>query len=88
MYQGRTIGGFICSLLGIISYFIFGKVISIVLGIVGLCLSISAKNRLKTESQPTGLASAGMALGIITICLVIISFLLGLSFLSSLLWFL
>ena len=68
MGKGLAISGFILSLVGLVCSFAFFYV-SLPCAIVGLILSVNGGKKLKANAMPHGLATAGMVLGIISICL-------------------
>ena len=63
---GTAVGGFVCSLVGMIlavigvCFFIGGP-----LAAIGLVLSFVGRNHANREGRPTGLATAGVVMGII-----------------------
>ena len=59
-HNGQSIAGFVLSLC---SYFIFGRI----LGILGIGLSISGRKKAVQDGDKTGLATAGIVLGIISL---------------------
>ena len=70
--NGLAIGGFICSLVGMLCCFIP------MIGIVGLILSIVGINKIKTSGEKgKGLAIAGIILGAIAVALYVILLLIG-----------
>lgn len=70
--NGLAIGGFICSLVGMLCCFIP------MIGIVGLVLSIVGLNKIKTTGEKgKGLAIAGIVLGAIAVALYVILLIIG-----------
>lgn len=57
-HNGQSIAGFVLSLC---SYFIFGRIF----GILGISLSISGRKKAVQDGDKTGLATAGIVLGVI-----------------------
>lgn len=68
MGKGLAIAGFILSLIGLVAGFIFFY-FSLPCSIIGLVLSVIGGKRLKANNLPHGLATAGLVIGIISICL-------------------
>lgn len=74
--KGLTIGGFVCGLAGLVLSF-FGGIASIValpVAIVGLVLSVLGGKKYKAAGEKSGLATAGLVIGIIAVALSAISF--------------
>lgn len=69
--SGFAIASFVCSIGGIL-------IAGIILGTLGICFSITAKERIKTFSNEKGegLATAGLIIGIIDIVFVVIGLIL------------
>ena len=64
----------VCGILGLIGGFIpVIQYFTLVLSIVAIILGIKAKKDLQEQSQPTGTATAGMVLGIISVAITVIS---------------
>ena len=68
MGKGQTIAGFVLSLVGIVSAFVFFY-ISIPCSILGLVFSIIGGKKLKENNQPRGLATAGLVISIVSLSL-------------------
>lgn len=68
MGKGLAITGFVLSLVGIVCSFTFFY-ISLPCSIVGLILSVVGGKKLKANNMPHGLATAGMVISIIALCL-------------------
>lgn len=69
MGKGLTIAGFVCSIVGLVLSW-FGTYFSIAalpVSIVGLVLSVVGGKKLRAENGSTGLATAGMVVGIIAV---------------------
>lgn len=76
MGKKKGIAGFVLGIIGIVFSFL-GTVFSIIslpISIVGLVLSVSGGKALKAEGQPSGLATAGLVLGIIAVVISSIAF--------------
>ncbi len=74
--KGMAIAGFVLSLVGLVLSFIGGwfSIISLPVAITGLVLAIVGGKKLKAASQPAGIATAGMIIGIIAVVLSAIFF--------------
>ena len=68
--NGLSIAGFVCGLLGVV--LAFAPYIGVILGIIGISLSVPGRNRAKRVGGPTGLATAGLVLGIIAVAVFLI----------------
>jgi len=76
----------VCGILGLIGGFIpVIQYFTLVLSIVAIILGIKAKKDLQEQSQPTGTATAGMVLGIISVAITVISIIAVAACASSLL---
>ncbi len=76
MGKGLTIAGFIVSLCGLVLSFL-GSVFSIValpVAIVGLILAVVGGKKIKATGEKSGLATAGLVIGIIAVVLSAIFF--------------
>ena len=78
--KGKAIAGLVLSIVGVL----LGSVLSVVplaaiiglpVAIIGLVLSVSAGKGLKAEGQPSGIATAGLVVGIIAVVFTAIAFL-------------
>jgi len=76
--SGLAIGSLVCSLVGLL-------VAGMALGIVAICLSIAAKNRMKTYPNEggKGMATAGLVIGIIDVAFALLWTVIRVSSLSS-----
>ena len=76
MGKGLTISGFVAGLVGLILAFLSGffSVISLPLSIVGLVLSVVGGKKLQANGEKSGLATAGLVIGIIAVCISAICF--------------
>ena len=68
MGKGLTIAGFVLSIIGILTAFIFWYA-SLPASIVGLVLSIVGGKKLKAAGSSRGLAIAGMVISIVSLSL-------------------
>ena len=67
MGKGKAIAGFVLGIVGII-FALLGTWFSIIglpIAITGICLSVAGGKALKANNQPSGIATAGLVLGII-----------------------
>ncbi len=63
----------VCGILGIVGGFIpVVQYFTLVLSIVGIVLGVKARKDLGAQGQPTGMATAGMVLGIIGVAFAVI----------------
>lgn len=68
-----AVASLVCGILGLIGGFIpVVQYFTLVLAIVGIVLGVKARKDLSAEGQPTGMATAGMVLGIISVGLTIL----------------
>jgi hypothetical protein len=69
MGKGQTIAGFVLALCGLVTGFFGGwcSVFALPMAIVGLILAIVGGNNLRASGQPSGLATAGLVIGIIAV---------------------
>ena len=77
MGKGLTITGFILSLVSLVSAWLpvpFLPFAGLPMAIVGLILSVVGGKKLKANGQKSGLATAGMVIGIIAVVLSAIGF--------------
>ena len=71
MGKGLAISGFICSIVGLVLGFLGGvfSIVSLPVSVVGLVLAVIGGKKLAAANQPKGLATAGLVLGIIAVCI-------------------
>ena len=76
MGQGKAIAGFVLGIIGIVFGILNGwfSIIGLPVSIVGLVLAVNGKKQLKANDQPSGLATAGVVLGIIAVVFTAIAF--------------
>ncbi len=68
--NGKAIASLVLGIVSLVCVFFgYGAILGIILGIIGIVLSISAK-----KEQPSGMASAGLVLSIISVVLCALSF--------------
>lgn len=74
--KGKAVAGLVLGIVSIVLGILGGwlSVISLPAAIVGLCLSVSGGKGLKAAGQPSGIATAGLVLGIIAVVLTAIFF--------------
>lgn len=74
--KGKAVAGLVLGIVSIVLGILGGwlSVISLPAAIVGLCLSVSGGKALKAAGQPSGIATAGLVLGIIAVVLTAIFF--------------
>ena len=67
MGKGKAIAGFVLSIIGVVCGLLSGylSLIGLPVSVVGLVLAIVGGNQLKAGGEPTGLATAGLVIGII-----------------------
>lgn len=76
MGKGQAITGFVMGIIGIVFGILSGwfSVIGLPVAIVGLVLSCIGGKKLKEAGQPSGIATAGLVLGIIAVVFTAIAF--------------
>ena len=76
MGKGKAIAGMTLGIIGIVLGILSGwfSIIGLPVAIVGLCLSVSGGRALKQNNLPSGIATAGLVLGIIATVFTAISF--------------
>ena len=75
MGKGQSIAGFVLSLVAlVICWFGYASFVALPLAIVGLVLAVVGGKKLKANGQKSGLATAGLVLGIIATVLSSITF--------------
>ena len=76
MGKGKAAAGLVLGILGIIFGILSGyfSIIGLPVAIVGLILSVSAGKQLRAAGEPSGLATAGLVLGIIAVVFTTIAF--------------
>ena len=76
MGKGLTIAGFVSGLVGLVLAFLSGffSIVSLPLSIVGLVLSVVGGKKLKANGEKGSLATAGLVIGIIAVCISAICF--------------
>ncbi|MGN1096204.1 MAG: hypothetical protein ACI4QR_07415 [Eubacteriales bacterium] len=76
MGKGKVIAGFVLGIVGIVFGFLNGwfSLVALPISIVGLVLSISGGKQLKAAGGKSGLATAGLVLGIIAVVISAITF--------------
>lgn len=68
-----AIAALVCGILGIVgSYIPIVQYFTTVLAIIGIVLGVKARNQAMAAEEPTGMATAGMVLGIIGTALSVI----------------
>ena len=69
MGKGTAVAGFVLAIVGLALSFIGGifSIIALPVSIVGLVLAVVGGQKLRKASQPTGLATAGLVIGIIAV---------------------
>lgn len=76
MGKGQAIAGFVLSLVGLVLGFMSGvfSIIALPTAIVGLVLAIVGGKKLKANDQKSGIATAGLVIGIIAVVISAITF--------------
>ena len=76
MGKGKATAGFVLSIVGVVFGLLSGifSIVGLPIAIVGLCLAVSGGKALKRNEQPTGIATAGLVLGIIAVVFTTIFF--------------
>lgn len=76
MGKGQTIAGFVMGIIGIVFGILSGwfSIIGLPVAITGLVLSCVGGKKLRLAGEPTGLATAGLVLGIIAVVFTTIAF--------------
>ncbi len=76
MGKGQTVAGFVMGIIGIVFAVIPGwlSVFGLPVAITGLVLSCIGGKKLKEAGQPSGMATAGLVLGIIAVVFTAIAF--------------
>lgn len=76
MGKGKAVAGMVLGIVGIVYGLLSGylSLIGLPIAIVGLVISISGGKQLKANGQPTGIATAGLVLGIIAVVFTAIAF--------------
>ena len=74
--KGKAAAGLTLGIIGIVFGILSGyfSILGLPIAITGLVLSVSARKQLTAASQPTGLATAGLVLGIIAVVFTAIAF--------------
>lgn len=74
--KGKAVAGMSLGIIGIVFGILSGyfSILGLPIAIVGLVLSVSARKQLTTAAQPTGIATAGLVLGIIAVVFTAIAF--------------
>ncbi|MBQ1928940.1 MAG: hypothetical protein II366_04190 [Clostridia bacterium] len=78
--KGKAIAGLVLSIIGValgsvLSFLPMAAIIGLPVAVVGLVLSVSGGKKLKAEGQPSGIATAGLVIGIIAVVFTAITFL-------------
>ena len=76
MGKGKAIAGMVLGIVGIVFGILSGwfSVVGLPIAIVGLVLSVVGGKQLKAANQPSGIATAGLVLGIIATVFTAIAF--------------
>lgn len=76
MGKGKAIAGFVLSIVGVVFGILSGyfSLVGLPVAIVGLVLSVNGGKQLRANSQPAGLATAGLVIGIIAVVFTGIAF--------------
>ncbi len=71
MGKGQSIAGFVLSIVGLALSFLTGvfSIIALPTSIVGLVLSIIGGKKYKANGEKSALATAGLVIGIIAVCI-------------------
>ncbi len=74
--KGLAIAGFVCGIVALVLSVLTGffSIVALPLAIVGLVLSVVGGKKLKANEQKSGLATAGLVVGIISVCISAILF--------------
>lgn len=74
--KGQVIAGFVLGIIGIVLGFLSGvfSILGLPVSIIGLVLSVSGGKKMKAAGEPSGLATAGLVLGIIAVVFSSIAF--------------
>ena len=74
--KGAAITGFILGIVGIVFGILSGyfSLVGLPVAITGLVLSVNGGKKLKAAGQPSGIATAGLVLGIIAVVFTAIAF--------------
>jgi|GEM_PF-4277315 len=78
---GQVVGGFVCSVLGLV--LIWVPFLGVVLGVVGIILSLTGRGQAKARNASTGLAIAGLAIGCVTVVLWVVFLVIGIALLEG-----
>ena len=67
--KGKAIAGLVLGIVGIVLAFLgtYFSIASLPVSIVGLCLSVVGGKQLRANNTPSGIATAGLVLGIIAV---------------------
>lgn len=76
MGKGEVIAGFVLGIVGIVLGFlnVWFSLVALPVSIIGLVLSVSGGKQLKAAGSASGLATAGLVLGIIAVVISAITF--------------
>ena len=76
MGKGKAIAGFVLSIVSLVLGLLSGvfSIVALPVSIVGLVLSIVGGKQCKAAGEPSGLATAGMVIGIIAVVITTITF--------------
>lgn len=76
MGKGKIVAGFVMGIVGIVFGLLSGvfSIVGLPVAVVGLILSVSGGKAAKAAGQPSGLATAGLVLGIIAVVFTAIAF--------------
>jgi len=76
MGKGKAVAGLVLGIIGIVFGLLSGyfSIAGLPIAIVGLILSVSGGKKLKAAGQPSGIATAGLVLGIIAVVFTGIAF--------------
>lgn len=74
--KGAAVAGFVLGIVGIVFGILSGyfSLLGLPVAIVGLVLSVNGGKKLKAAGQPSGIATAGLVLGIIAVVFTAIAF--------------
>ena len=76
MGKGKAVAGMVLGIIGVVCGVLSGylSLIGLPVAIVGLVLSVIGGKQLKASGQPSGVATAGLVLGIIAVVFTAIAF--------------